>query len=41
MFLDINSVLSYISVMTEIKEKIMPHAIEQFILYWGDMGGHS
>lgn len=39
MFLDINSVLSYISVMTEIKEKTMPQAIEQFILYWGDMGG--
>lgn len=34
-----NSVLSYISVMTEIKENKMPKAIEQFILYWGDMGG--
>lgn len=25
--------------MTEIKENNMPQAIEQFILYWGDMGG--
>jgi len=25
--------------MTEIKENNLPKAIEQFILYWGDMGG--
>ena len=25
--------------MTEVKEITMPQAIQQFILYWGDMGG--
>jgi len=25
--------------MTEIKENELPAAVEQFILYWGDMGG--
>jgi len=38
--LDIPSVFSDISVMTEITEKTvkLPDAVERFILHWGDMG---
>lgn len=31
--------MSYISVMTEITKINTPSAVDQFILYWGDMGG--
>jgi DNA-binding transcriptional regulator GbsR (MarR family) len=39
---DIASFLSDISVMTEITDKTgkLPVAVEQFVLHWGDMGGH-
>ena len=39
--LDPSSVVSYISVMTEITDRTgaLPPAIERFVLQWGDMGG--
>jgi len=38
-FIDLKSVLSDISVMTEINDITDSSAKQQFILYWGDMGG--
>src|SRR5678810_475738 len=39
--LDIHSLPSDISVMTEIRAETrpLPPALEQFVLHWGDMGG--
>ena len=40
MSLDIASILSDISVMTEITaKKKLPAAVERFVLHWGDLGG--
>lgn len=37
---DIVTIESDITVMTEISERTLPEPVEKFILHWGDMGNH-